>query len=83
MFKQWHREKPTDLLGLSGGGSAGTLGRKLDLTRGPLGQREDSLLSAGGDGTIELEEIAAAHVEIVFIFCELRTMDIRWSAREC
>ena len=83
MFEQWHRERLTDLLQLSGGGSAGTLGCKLDLARRPLGQREDTLLGAGGDGTVELEEVTAAHVKIVFILCELRTMDIRWRAQEC
>lgn len=56
------------LLSLAGLG----FGCELDFAGGALGEREHSCLGAAGDGTVELEEVVASAVELVFVLSVLR-----------
>ena len=52
---------------LLGVGSRSVLGRELDLAGGALGEEEDALVGALGDGAVELGDTRAGQVDVVLV----------------
>ena len=57
---------------LLGVGSGSVLRRELDLAGGSLGEEEDALVGALGDGAVELGDAGAGQVDVVLVDSVLR-----------